>query len=96
VVDTDCQNKGERKTRHKGIGTENQSVYQNIKKIRGIEETLKVVQAHPGTAPDSQPWGEALKRHGNPVNRDVVKDKHVDKRNEDEEIEMPGIQNPPR
>jgi hypothetical protein len=92
VVDAESQDEGKGKTQNKTVEAQNQGISDDIDKIRGTHEALKIIKAHPGTTPDTDAGRKTLERHNHPVHRHIVENNHVHKGNKEKEIKAPGVQ----
>jgi hypothetical protein len=84
-------NDGKGKACNKTVEIYKQSVPQDIEKIRRSKESLKIIKTRPSTTPYSQARRKIFKGHKYAINRDIIKDKNINKGNAYEEIKTTGI-----
>jgi hypothetical protein len=88
VVNEYRQDYGEREPRRQAVDTQNQGVSDNIYKVRGTKETLKMIQSRPGTAPYPLHGLVVLESHNDPIHGDIMEDDHIHHRNKEKEVEI--------
>jgi hypothetical protein len=76
------------------VDTENQGIAYYLETIGRIKKTFKIVEADPGASHYSFAGNKVFESEHHPVHRKIIKDKHIDYRKKDEEVESSGVNYP--